>query len=383
MNDTIIKILSLIVWLVISGTIFGVYLQRMRECIGRKGEDKLWMIIACAVVSVPLAVFYKEMLPFYLFGAVLVAYLADLNTGFVLVFCLSLPAGVSSGVNVRFLMIPLIGFVLCMLTAWLDNVKNTIYALICVEAVAAALIICTENFQMDASRTWFLKLLPVCAGILAGTALIGCAYRNYIKKQDVPDAQKAVSLIITQIAESERMEQYSRLISEDTELMRRMKKDAPRLWRHSAKMADIAERAANTIAANALLCKVIAWYMEVGKMEDRKEFIKAGEDMMRKSGMEEELISTIRTVNTKNSPVHCKEAAIVMFAVSISATISFLKVHQENQKISIEKVVENTFQIQLAKGILDDCGLSIKDYNCLKKFYLKEFVFSKNEKVEV
>ncbi len=65
-----------------------------------------------------------------------------------------------------------------------------------------------------------------------------------------------------------------------------------------------------------------------------------------------------------------------MIAISVIAAREYLEKTDKksgaapHEPVSIEKIVDNVFQMRLTKGSLDESGLTLKQYNQLKGFFL-------------
>jgi hypothetical protein len=60
---------------------------------------------------------------------------------------------------------------------------------------------------------------------------------------------------------------------QDHPLLRRLALDAPGTYNHSLQVASISEEAANAIGADALLCRVVSYYHDIGKLRKPDYFI--------------------------------------------------------------------------------------------------------------
>jgi hypothetical protein len=75
-----------------------------------------------------------------------------------------------------------------------------------------------------------------------------------------------------------------------------------------------------------------------------------------------------------------------MMCVSIVSTIEYLENNKNNMNgksetadlIPNQKIIDSVFQMRLAKGSLDESGLTIQQFNQLKDFYL-HFTYADKE----
>ena len=63
------------------------------------------------------------------------------------------------------------------------------------------------------------------------------------------------------------------------------------------------------------------------------------------------------------------EAAIVMLTDSIISTLEYLESMGKQGSIPSDKLVRNILENRLSKGSLDDCALTVTDYQKLMTFY--------------
>ncbi|HEY3355497.1 MAG TPA: HDIG domain-containing protein [Polyangia bacterium] len=192
-------------------------------------------------------------------------------------------------------------------------------------------------------------------------------------------------------------------------LLKKIATEAPGTWQHSLAVANLAEIAANSIGANALLCRVGAYYHDAGKtyepsyfVENRRpgernphdglapeasvqaifEHVAAGERLARSHGLPDAVLEfvvmhhgnslmeyfwnacqkqgnpqrlTERDFSYPGAPPHSRETAILALCDSVEAASRTLKQPDER---AIENLVEHIIFAKLMNRQLDLGGLT-------------------------
>lgn len=198
-------------------------------------------------------------------------------------------------------------------------------------------------------------------------------------------------------------------------LLRRLTLEAPGTYQHSMMVANLSEQAARAIGADALLCRVGAYYHDIGKVKRPRFFIenqmglenphdklapslstriihshvKDGIEMAKEGGLPDVLIDFItqhhgtslvgyfyhQACAKSSEPVfeedfrypgprpQTRETAILMLCDGLEAAARTLS-HPTPEKLC--ELVEKMVKHNLDDGQLDDSGLSLKDIKIIK-----------------
>jgi putative nucleotidyltransferase with HDIG domain len=204
-------------------------------------------------------------------------------------------------------------------------------------------------------------------------------------------------------------------------LLRRLLIEAPGTYYHSILVGNLAEAAAEEIGANSLLCRIGAYYHDIGKLKRPYFFkenqitkenphdkitpnlsaliitshVKDGIDLANKNKLPSSVINMIRehhgntlvayfyhkALNSEASDSvtedkfrYCfpkpqsKEAAIVMLADSVEAYIRSLSEPTKHQvEIGVRKIIKDKMQ----DDQLDETDLTLKDFDRIAKAFVK------------
>lgn len=392
-------------WAVLFSAIFLLYLLLKRgQTAGypKRQMQNSWLLIPCQLLSVPLALCYEICweIPLYVLGAVIVAALVDMETGMVMsVYLTFFVLLTSSEIKIVIVLLPF-GLMLCLLSHWLAKKGSFCFVLITGEAAAMMLCVLSGvgDFKEEPQQLfWFMFST---AGILLFVLFAKLFFLHTTDTEmeqllkDVKQEGQIAEFLTEELAAGREEEIVSPQIAEEVcqitpeqisfcmehELLKRLQKEQPKVYVHSKKIANYSRRAADLIGADAVLCELGGLYHEIGKLEDKKEYIMTGQRMMKEAGMPEELTTLVMQMYCRQELPANRESAIVMLTDNIVSTLLYLK--QKNEKILTSKVVENIFKLRLIKGTLDQSQLSINDYSRLKRYYLMEFVFE-SEQTEV
>ncbi len=207
-------------------------------------------------------------------------------------------------------------------------------------------------------------------------------------------------------------------------LLRRLMLETPGTYHSSVMVANIAEAAADAIGANALLTRVSALYHDVGKLKRPAFFVenqaplgieenvhqklspklsyliltshvRDGVEIARKAKLPEEVIAIIsehhgttlaayfyhRALNESRSEQvsehdfrypgprpRSREAAVVMLADSVQATVKALKEPTPNR---IESMVQNIINNRLEDGQFEECDITLRDLRRISEILVR------------
>ncbi|WP_297437349.1 HD family phosphohydrolase [uncultured Clostridium sp.] len=212
------------------------------------------------------------------------------------------------------------------------------------------------------------------------------------------------------------------LSNPNSPLLKKLLMEAPGTYHHSVLVANLAELAAESISANALLVRIGAYYHDVGKTKRPYFFkenqigienphdkisdklsakiiishVKDGLEMAREHNLPKEIERFISThhgetlvkyfyISTRNASENpddvkeedfkypgprpmSKEEGIVMLSDSIEAAVRSIKEHTTE---NIENMVNNIIKDKMASGQLNNCELTLKDIETIRKCFLK------------
>ena len=220
----------------------------------------------------------------------------------------------------------------------------------------------------------------------------------------------------------------------NNELLRRLSVEAPGTYQHCLVVGSIAEAAAQAIGINGLFCRVSTLYHDVGKLFNPHYFVENqtggfnihqlltpiesahviiahvtdGEILARKHGLPQSFIDIIREhhgttlvyyfyckqVEQMNSDVDAvdekefrypgpkprsKESAIIMMADTVEAASRSL---EEVSEETITELVENLIQEKLKDGQFDECELTFKEFNTIKRTIIKNLSVARHLRIK-
>jgi putative nucleotidyltransferase with HDIG domain len=215
-------------------------------------------------------------------------------------------------------------------------------------------------------------------------------------------------------------------------LLRRLLIEAPGTYYHSILVGNLSEAAAEEVEANSLLCRIGAYYHDIGKLKRPYFFkenqitkdnphdkitanlsaliitshVKDGIEMARKYKLPSSVINIIhqhhgntlvayfyhRALNSEGSEQvtedkfrylfpkpQTKEAAIVMLADSVEAYIrSLTEPTQEQVEAGVKKIIRDKLQ----DGQLEQCDLTLKDLDNIARAFVKVLAGIFHDRIE-
>jgi putative nucleotidyltransferase with HDIG domain len=397
-----------IITLLLTGVV-TLYIRLYADSILNKKLVKT-IIILGYLASICLLLFIPkpETFSFWMIGGLLVSMLIDNKLGLLLHFNLSFVMGITLTLRPELVIQVLImGVLLSMLSNALKQKTTVIYAAIIILSSNITLAFAINNFIFESkvNNNYMNSLFSILAVIV--TAFFVCTlYENVGNKKDSfqtlpengyalkPEQETEVSAFIdntelnTMVTSQELITKeenidlgapisqgartsYEVLCDLDNDLIKRMRQHSEILYSHSVLIGDLSYRAAIEISANEMLALAGGLYHEVGKLSG-KNYIEEGLIIAEDYAFPNELKAILKEHNIKYEKPGSVEAAIVMLADSVVATIEYIEKTDEH-KYTTNKIIDNIFQMRMDKGTFDSCSLSLKDYKKLKEFFQKEY----------
>lgn len=212
-------------------------------------------------------------------------------------------------------------------------------------------------------------------------------------------------------------------------LLKRLTIEAPGTYHHSILTANLAEAGADAVNANALLCRVGAYFHDVGKLKNPRYFKEnqKGEnphDVMDPRESAQIIVSHVsdglelahryklprdvqkimaqhhgdstvpyfhhkaveagleideKTFKYQGSKPSTKEAAIVMLADMVEAAVRSM---DEPDRDQVKDMIDKLIRAKYNDGQLDDCPLNRRDLNSISKSFLQVFDGAFHERVK-
>jgi putative nucleotidyltransferase with HDIG domain len=339
------------------------------------------------------------------FAAILVTVLLDLGTGLVSTVFLSVLVGVVTGFNFSVFSI---GLAAGMVSAYSVRTVRRRYDFYR-PALYGALVYVVGSFVLETLRFAEVPILLASAGYGFINAVAG----SVIAMGILPVFESLLGFT-TDLTLLE-------LSNLNHPLLRRLSLEAPGTYHHSIIIGNLAEAAAESIGANALLTRVGAYFHDIGKMEKPEYFVenqrhiksrheklppsmsalileshvKRGHDLALEYDIPDSVIdfidqhhgtttmsyfyhkaqrqATVEPVSEEEfsypgpKPQN-RETAIVMLADSVEAVSRTLEDPKPGRlRSAIRKVIETKF----TAGQLEECNLTLRDLHKIEESFLK------------
>jgi len=153
------------------------------------------------------------------------------------------------------------------------------------------------------------------------------------------------------------------LISDECEVLKSMNSFAPRAFERAMEIATFAQKIAYKFGANSDLVYAAALYHDVDKIYKETP----GASIV----LPEYLYTIVKRQNEKVPPTSMEEL-IVLLSNHVLAIHHYME--KNNSNISITKVIENIFNLQLKKGSIMSAGISMSVYHKMKQEVTSEFM---------
>jgi putative nucleotidyltransferase with HDIG domain len=265
-NSSILKMEALALFVIVLVALFGIYLVRDQRELAQSDDAMSLLAVAffISLFAVKLTSFYAGRYPWltlYMapFGIapLLVAILLNPRLGLVVSFLVAIMAGILDGFNFGVMLAAAVGG--ATLIAFGGRARSTqqVARAGILAGVAQAMIVLfiAANENWNHPRWMYAGFSAFASGILSSVITLGIM--PYLE-----DFFSRISnLRLTELA------------AVNHPLLKQMSMEAPGTYHHSMIVASLAEDAANAIGANGLLCRVGAYFHDIGKMSKAEYFI--------------------------------------------------------------------------------------------------------------
>jgi putative nucleotidyltransferase with HDIG domain len=355
-------------------------------------------IIACYFISFLVAMLTRnnDEIHLWMVGGIIIAALFDMHLGLIFTYNVTFFAGFIGQISIEILVYLLIvGTLMCLLSDSMKKLNTLSITMIIVLSIQVTLLLIMNNFMLwDTMNIDAVFSLLSSAGVIAITYGVHYIYEKWTEEKkgkgnldeiavtleempnkDLPD--KSLLNKVVQLTDEDGNHTLEEVLQLDFPLLERLKDYSDKLYNQSIQIGEISAGAAKTIHANEAIAKAGGYYHQIGRLEG-KQYVEEGIKLAEAYHLPQAISDIISQHNMNYEKPQSPEAAIVMLTISIMSMKEYIiqmnkKIAEQSQQgetISYGKIVNNVFQMRLAKGSLDQSGLSVKKYNVLKDFYL-------------
>ncbi len=332
-----------------------------------------------------------EIYSFWMIGALLISMLIDSKLGLMVYFNLSFVLSITAYLNLEATIHLLImGALFASLSSSLRNKSTVIYAAIILLSTNITLSFLMNNFIFETNNNVnYLASFFSILVVLITTFLLSLLYDRIVRRYntsdefavssiDIVDNSENITVVSQELTTDRNIRtSYDLLLSDNNELLLKVKKHSEALYKHSILIGDLSGRAAKLIDANEELARAGGYYHEIGKIIG-KNYIEEGLKLADEYAFPDELKSILRQHSIKHDKPSFVEAAIVMMSDNVASTIDYIEKSGDHNFTS-DKIIDNIFRMRMDKGNFDNSGISVKDFKLLKEFYQNEYKTKEEE----
>jgi hypothetical protein len=257
-----------------------------------------------------------------------------------------------------FIFYALIGVIICILSRYMTNLASFLYVLVIALSSNFTLTLVLHNY------IWSEAVGENTVYSLISTGVVVLVAYLFWKRDGAEEKEGRLEEILL----------------ESFPLRQRLLEYSEGLYQHSLHISSVATRAAAFIGCNEKLVQAGGLYHEIGRIQG-KDYIEEGVKLGEEYRLPKRVIEIIRQHNAKYEKPGSVEAAVVMLTDSIVSTIEYMEKEQPKKeaRISAEKIIDQIFDVRLAKGTLDESGMDIRSYKRLKEFFKDEYSKEKTD----
>ena len=246
----------------------------------------------------------------------------------------------------------------------------------CLSEIGAGILMVFAGFLLTALKAVLLVQKKKMSAVIFGENISSAEKKKAEESRMAAGAEPAQETVRELV--SERHENTKSKLLEiakpEYELMARMERASKALYDHSRLVGDTAAEAAELIGADELLTRVGGYYHEIGRLRTdgvKRNYIENGLIHLREHDFPEEVMEIVCQHNIKRETPKSREAALVMISDSVFSMREYIRQQGNYDKEKQHEVVEHMLRLRFREGTLDDSGLSVREFNLLRKYYLK------------
>lgn len=314
----------------------------------------VWLVLYCILFASQF-IFMKlqsAYIPIILPAAIIsIMYHPYSGISFHLLFCISLYYLGQAGNTESFIFYFLFGVIVCFVSELMTNVKNILYSFVVIVICYTSLIIIWMEYHNNGINT--VKLLSgyIQIAITIAVCFVCIILRKVLSIRRKPSNSR-----------------YEQLCNEDFPPIAEMRDNSLRVFYHTLEVADLSAAAAKASGADEMLARTGAMYHDIGKTMSNN-YVAAGVVIARENDVPEEVIRIIEEHNGKLRKPGSIEAAIVMLADTIVSTKDYM-LRKNARSLEQKKIIDNVMTLRLESGLIDEAGVSIKQYNQIKETFV-------------
>lgn len=355
-------------------------------------------IIACYFISFLIAMLTRsnDETHLWMVGGIIIAALFDMHLGLIFTYNLIFFASFIGQISIEVIVYLLIvGTLMCLLSDSMKKVNTLGITLVIILSIQVTLLLIMNNFML-----WDTINIDAVYSLLSSVGVIGITYGVHyfyhkwtaekkgkedldeiaitlegITNVDIPD--KGLLNNTLHLTDEDVNHTLEEVLQLDFPLLERLKDYSGSLYSQSIQIGELSAGAAKSIDANESIAKAGGYYHQIGRLEGKK-YVEEGIKLAEAYHLPQVISDIIRQHNMNYEKPQSPEAAIIMLTISIMSMKEYIiqldkksiEKSVPGEKISYERIVNNVFQMRLSKGSLDQSGLSVKEYNILKEYYL-------------
>ncbi len=248
-----------------------------------------------------------------------------------------------------FLILVVVGSVVAGLFTDRDTIPGGSIILLCTHVISCTVTTFTVSQK--------LGVLPVVYSMAYGVVSILAAV--------------CMGFYVNKVVDVKQQHVILKLIEPDSKAVNAWKTFSPKQYKYCSKVSELAYEAAGYIGADAALAKAGAIFCRIGLMEG-EDLVKTNIVVGERYNFPTNLIQLIYETADRDHFPSMKESAIVIMADRCMR--AFVKMETDSAKMgwNREIVLQQLFNSATTEGLLDECGISMKEYLSIKDSFSRK-----------
>lgn len=170
-------------------------------------------------------------------------------------------------------------------------------------------------------------------------------------------------------------EKYAVLDDQEHPLLISLKEEHREEYMNAVHRVYFSERIARKVGCNVDLVKSAAYYYRIGILKGERNWENT-ELICEENGFPIDSRELLKECILDRKQPRSKEAAIVISTDMVVSTLVYLlKERKEGTKIDYKRVIMAVFEKKIEQGMLEQCDISMKEYQLLKQTFLEENLY--------
>lgn len=169
-------------------------------------------------------------------------------------------------------------------------------------------------------------------------------------------------------------DKYMEINDPECELLVQLKEFSKDEYYKAVHTAYFCDRIAKKLSLDADACKACGYYLNIGKLKGGQN-LQAVHEVCEEYEFPVPVCEILDEYLDKNKKIHKKETAVLLFSDAMITSVLFLFSKDAKAALDYGQVIHTVFKKKMESGLLDECHISIRELNEMKRTFKEEQLY--------